>query len=225
MANGKRESGEAMIEAVYVVIISMMIIFFVINVAVVYHNRIVVTAIADEAAGSVAEIYGSPRKEPFFNHTAPDYFARRNVYRYVLEGAVGSFFGHKAMTEEKGKWYASYLLYKNEFSTETEKNRKNFDDIQVTCKDEGGWGLATVTVEIERKYPVFILNPMSFFGLDLEYTVRASGSAVCYDPIYQMNSYAFTQELCEKADGLTPVTEILQDCLQIVEKLAKLFRD
>lgn len=225
MTNGKRESGEAMIEAVYVVVISMMVIFFVINTSAVYHNRIVVTAIANEAAGGVAEIYGSPRKEPFFNHTAPDYFARRNVYRYVLEDAFEDFFGHRAMTEEKGKWYASYLLYKNEFSTDTEENRKNFDGIQVTCQDEGGWGLATVTVEIERKYPVFIINPMSFFGVDPEYMVRASGSAVCYDPIYQMNSYAFTQELCKKADSLTPITEILQDCLQMAKKLAKLFSD
>ncbi len=225
MINGKRESGEAMIEAVYVVVISMMIIFFVINVAVVYHNRIVVTAAADEAASGVAEIYGSPRKEPFFNHTAPDYFARRNVYRYVFEDLLGSIVGHKKMTEEKGKWYASYLLYKNEFSTDTEENRKDFDGIRVTCKDDGGWGLATVTVEIEREYPVFIINPMSFFGLDPEYTVSASGSAVCTDPVYQMNSYSFAQELCEKADSSTPIGEILQDVLQIAEKIARLFND
>ena len=40
MENGNEENGVVMIEAVYVVVIAVLIIFFTINVGVVYYNRL-----------------------------------------------------------------------------------------------------------------------------------------------------------------------------------------
>lgn len=214
MKRYKSEDGNAVIESIYVIFIALMMISFTINIAVIYHNRLVLTVVADEAANGVAEIYGSLEKEPFYNYTSRDYFWRRNIYRYLFGGRDK----HRQITASKGKWYASYLLYENEFSSE---HSMDFSDVIVSCgKNE--LGVDVVTVKIEREYPVFIMNPMSFWKLDPKYRIKVSGNAVCYDVIYQMNGYALVKEMQDKADSMLYITTIIDNCFDIIDKAHKL---
>lgn len=213
-----KESGLVEIEAIYVVVISILMIFFTMNVGVVYHNRMLVTAIADEAAASVAEVYGCIGKEPFYDYVGADYFEGRNVYRYLFGGKERL----NTAAVDKGRWYASYLIYESEFAKERSTDFLN--DIQVKC-DENEIGIRTLSVTIEREYPVFILNPASFWGLDPHYTAKATGTAVCYDVIHQMNTVSFTQEIIHRVDsglGLTKMTELLNDALELVRRIVNL---
>lgn len=207
-----KESGMVMIEAIYVVVIAIMIIFFTINVGVIYHNRIVVTSVANEAANGVAEVYGCTGREPFYAYTSPEYFGGRDVYRYLLEGK-----GNLNRTaEKKGKWYAGYLISELEFTTE---NKMDFSNILVDCK-ENEVGVQTISVTIKREYPVFVVNPASFWGLDLRYTTEATGTAVCYDLLHQMNAAAFVNEIENKVDSMTMLTSAVDTILEIANKVA-----
>lgn len=219
-----KESGVVVVEAVYVVVIAVLLIFFSVNVSVVYHNRLVVTAAANEAASGVAEVYGCVGREPFYAYVSPAYFKGRNVYRYLNFGleyendtlAMRSRLNTSA--QEKGKWYASYLLSRMEYSTAGMEERMNFDGVSVVC-GTNGIGMQTLTVTIRREYPVFILNPVSFFGLEPAYTVEASGTAVCYDVIHQMNAVSFTREWKQKLDPSEDMSEWMNDVLELVRKV------
>jgi hypothetical protein len=213
MENGDGESGVVMIEAVYVVVIAVLIIFFTINVGVIYHNRIITTSAANESANGVAEVYGCTGAEPFYAYVSPEYFKGRDVYRYLFDGKNKL----NSTAVQKGKWYAGYLISELEFSAE---HNMDFSDVTVCC-EKNDIGAQTISVTIKREYPVFIINPASFWGLDPRYNVEAVGTAVCYDIIHQMNAVSFVHEIEDTADGMTALTSILDTILDIIDKLRK----
>lgn len=222
MMRKSEESGEVMVEAIYVVVIAIMVIFFAINVGVVYHNRIVVTAVANEAASGVAGIYSGLYKEPFYAYTAPAVFQGIDPYRYWKYGDTWETRAKLKMdsaAEDKAKWYASYLVYESEFTTNKELD---FSGISVTCADNG-IGLKTLSVTVKRSYPVFIMNPVSFFGLDPEYDAEATGTAVCYDVIHQMNSIALADEIENKL-GDNIIMESIGKILDIIDKVQQILQ-
>ena len=213
MMKQSEESGLVMVEAIYVVVIAIMVIFFAINVGVVYHNRIVVTSVANEAASGVAGVYAGLDKEPFFAYMEAEDFRHIDPYRYrAYNDAI------KTATEQKAKWYASYLVYESEFTTD---KGMDFSGIDVTCADNE-IGLKILTVTVKRKYPVFIMNPVFFFGLDPEYEAEATGTAVCYDVIHQMNSIALADEIENKL-GDNVIMESVGKILDIVDKVRQLW--
>ena len=210
----REEKGIVMVEAVYVVVIAVMIIFFTVNVGVFYHNKLVLTSVANEAANGIAEVYGCIGKEPFYAYTSPGYFGGRNVYRYLItKGQL------KETAEKKGKWYASYLTSELEFSS---KKDMDFSDIKVQCT-ESDFGVQEIKVTVTREYPVFILNPASFFSTDLKYEITAEGTAVCYDIIHQMNSMSLIKEFQNNADSKFLVTSSFDTILEMVYKLYGMF--
>lgn len=219
-----RESGVVVVEATFVVVIAILIFFFTVNVSVVYHNRLVATAVANEAASGVAEVYGCVGKEPFYAYTDSGYFKGRNIYRYLDErlsaesGELALRLKINTSAEEKGKWYASYLISHTEFNSADKARKMNFDDIVVECgKSEHGINVLTVT--IKREYPVFIMNPVSFFGLDPTYTVKAKGTAVCYDVIHQINAVSFAREVNHRLLPSKSIGETMGETLELINRI------
>lgn len=207
MRREEYEDGMIMVEAIYVVVIAIMIIFFGFNVAVVYHNKIVLTAVADEAATSVANIYGVPGKEPFYAYMDEVDYKKWDPYRYLRFGK----WTFDDVVKDKCRWYASYLVWKNEFRAEKDMD---FSGVTVTCGLDFVSGVTQVEVNITRKYPAFTMNPVVFWGLDPEYTIETTGTAVCYDVIHQMNTIAFRSEMLEKLEGLTPLTSKVKGIIE-----------
>ena len=50
---------------------------------------------------------------------------------------------------------------------------------------------------------------MRFFGIDPKYTCSATGTAVCYDPLHQMNLMALADEFASNVTGAFTVTDRL----------------
>ena len=84
----------------------------------------VVTAVADEAAASIANNYGAPGREPFYSYIAPDDYSKADPYRYLNSKKLQN------SVEKKGKWYASYSLAKDEWNT---KKRTDFLNDFIGC--------------------------------------------------------------------------------------------
>lgn len=198
-------SGEVVLEAMILVIIIVYAIFFTINIAGVYYNRITVASIAQEAASGSSAVYNSEAREPFVGYISPTYFQGRNIYRYfgTTEPAMNLETGKKA------KWYGSYLLYKNEFATSQNHTKGLSDQVETSCEKSSELGCTVIHVSIEKEYPLFIANPMRFFGIDPRYTCSATGTAVCYDPLHQMNLMALADEFASNVTGAFTVTDRL----------------
>lgn len=209
MKRDRNEEGMIMVEAIYVVVITIVVIFFAVDAGIVFHNRLAVTASANEAASGVARIYSALDKEPFYGYMDPTDFKHISPYRYLLYGDE-----YKDVTERKAKWYGSYLVYNSEFAAQ---RSKDFDDDVVTQCSENAAG-KQVHVTIRRKYPMFDMNPAVFFGLDPEYEVEATGTAICYDVIYQMNKTAFVDEL-QNAVADNAIGEGIDHVLNIIGKI------
>lgn len=198
-------SGEVVVEAMILVIIIVYAIFFTINIAGIYYNRITVASIAQEAASGSGAVYNSEAREPFVGYISPGYFQGRNIYRYfgTTEPAMN------LETEEKAKWYGSYLLYKNEFATSGNHTKGLSDQVETSCEKNSELGCTVIHVSIEKEYPLFIANPMRFFGIDPKYTCSATGTAVCYDPLHQMNLMALADEFASNVTGAFTITNRL----------------
>lgn len=204
----KNEEGMVMIEAIYIVIIAIALIFFIFNVGAVYYNKIVISAIANETANSLATTYSVPGKDPFYMMVEEQDIITQNPYRYVT-------YGHDNFERalcSKGVWYSSYLVYEQEFNT---SEVLDFSGISVECRDDFGIG-KVVTVNIKRSYPAFVLYPMVFWEMDMGYELKASGKAVCYDIIHQMNGIALSHEIQNSISGQIPA---LDDIAGIINNL------
>lgn len=209
----RSEEGMVMVEAIYVVVIAIMIIFFTINIGSVYYNRIAMTAAANEAAAGVASNYGSPNKEPFFNYTGTTDLYLTNPYRYWISGEKSL----DQIAQKKAKWYAGYLVSEMEFF---KRSNMDFSGIQVSV-EENDAGSRNVTVSVKRKFDVFAVNPFLFFGLNPQYEVQVTGSAVCYDVIHEMNNIAFVDEMQKKIGGKIPV---VNNVVSMIRKLIDLWK-
>lgn len=204
------EEGMVMIEATYTLVIAIMVIFFTINVGVLYHNRIVITSIANESAANIAGIYGRRSCDPFYSYIDAKAIESWNPYRYMAMGEGA--YSIKNYAVKKTKWYASYLLSTQEFTKEKEDD---FSEIEVSSI-KNGLGQDTIYVVIDKEYEVFILNPAAFFGFSPTYRARAEGIAVCYDMIRQMNDVAFWKEKISSWEGAAP---LLKEIMGLIQKI------
>lgn len=209
------ETGEVVVEAMILVIIILCAIFFTINIAAVYYNRIIVASVAQEAAFASGAVYGSEGREPFVGYVPSDYFKNRNIYRHFLSNKL------EEATTKKARWYGSYLLHTNEFSTTHDIGMS--DHVQTRCEKNERLGCMMVYVSVEKEYPLFIANPMSIFGIDPRYVSSATATAVCYDPIHQINMMALFDEFTQGVNGSFKITEAADTVLDIISKVMGFF--
>lgn len=205
------DSGEVVVEAMILVIIIICAIFFTINIASVYYNRIIVASVAQEAASGASIVYGSEGREPFVGYVPTDYFKNRNIYRHLLSNKL------EDVTAEKARWYGSYLLNINEFATAHDTGISDY--IETRCEKNERLGCMMVYVSVDKEYPLFIANPMSIFGIDPKYVCSATASAVCYDPIHQINLMALFDEFAGGVNGASKVTDAADKILSIISKI------
>jgi len=209
MKRNNNENGMVLVEAIYVLVIAIVLVFFTMNLGAIYYNRIIVTSAANVAASGVAEIYGSMGKEPFYAYTAPEYFEGRDIYRHLNKSEL------ETNAEQKAKWFASFLTYDDEFSS---AKSLDFSDVVVDCS-KNDIAVQTITVSITREYPVFIFIPAGFWGLDATYKVSSTGTAVCYDIIHQMNMMALEKEIEDTIDGAFLLTEGVDNILETINSI------
>lgn len=206
--------GAIAVEAIYTVVITIFVIIFTFDFGVLYHNRLVMVAAANEAASGAGATYNSPARDPFTGYVATDFFHDRKIYRYVG-------LDNQLKTQKKAQWYGSYLIYKDEISAD---HKTNFaSSVHADCSYDIALGCYTVSVNIEREYKTFFLNPLYIFGIDPMYTCKATGTAVCYDPLYQLNMMQFANQLSSDVQGGFATTKLLGSAVGILEKLTKFF--
>lgn len=209
----KQQNGMVEIEAIFVIVIWMNIIFFLLNMGVVVYQQMNVVVAANEAAANAAETFSVLQSDPFIAQVTLRDFKKRNPYRYW------NTVTYENWIEEKARWYACFRVKGNEFS---EDETGTLDGISTNYKKKNGYRVLEVSVT--RQYSVFVLNPVEIFGFNPKYSVSAVGSAVCYDAIHDMNMVAFGKEVEDGLLGLSNVGSIWSGVIKIVGKIDSCLR-
>lgn len=210
----KDDKGFVVIEALYIVVITIFAIMLVLDFGVLYHNRIITMAAADEAAAGAGFTYNSAARDPFTGYVPPEFFTNRKIFRHLDNNL-------NVQTQKKAQWYGSYLVYKDEFSKEHDTNFAA--SVSAECSKDYNLGCQIVSVNIQREYKTFFINPLSIFGIDPAYTCKATGSAVCYDPIYQMNMIQMVNQMTTDAEKMGKIGKALQESKGFFDSLYDLF--
>lgn len=210
----RRDEGVIVVEAMYIVVITMFVLMFVFDLGVLYHNRMVIVAAANEAAAAVGATYNSAARDPFTGYVPPDFFKNRKIYRHENHDL-------EEQAAKKAQWYASYLVYRDEISTE---HKTNFDsNVKTECKTDKDIGCQVVSVNIEREYRTLFINPLRIFGFDPIYTCKATGTAVCYDPIYQMNMMQMLDQMASDVESKSKILSTAAEIESLIKKIVSFF--
>lgn len=206
------ENGEIVLEATIVMLITIAVVFFMMNMAFAVYNMQIVSANANRAASDVAAVYGNALKDPFYGFMDDDDFEKNKPYRYW------SITNHDEQNKEKAKWYTCYNLSKNQF----QKPKGNwYDGITVeTGKNE--LNQRTINVHIKLTYDAFTLNPLIVFNFNPEYIVEAEGNAVCIDPMHDMSCYRMYDEIYLKFEKAGKITKIIANIVSTITKIGSL---
>lgn len=208
----KNQNGMIEIEAIFVIVVWMNIIFFLMNLGVIVYQQMNVFVAANEAAANAAESYSILKSDPFIHQVTVEDIKNRSPYRYW------DSLTYENWIEDKAEWYACFRVKGNEFS---EDETGGFDNITTNFKKEKG--MRILEVDVSREYSVLILNPMVVFGIDPKYTVSAKGSAVCYDVIHDMNMIAWEKEVEDYVGGMTLLGKTVSNFIKFVGKLVDCF--
>lgn len=209
-----RDEGVIVIEAIYIVVITIFVIMFVFDFGVLFHNRMVTAAAADEAAAAAGATYNSAARDPFTGYVPPEFFTNRKIFRYRDDNLQNQ-------ARRKAQWYGSYLIYSDELSTE---HKTDFaSTVKAECSYDMNLGCQVVSVNMEREYKTFFINPLQIFGIEPTYTCKATGTAVCYDPIYQLNLMQMVDQMSSDAEGMSKIGKAAGEIKSLLENICDLF--
>ena len=208
----KEERGEFTIEATIVMVITMAIIFLIINMGFVVYHKQMVTAVATRTTSDISYVYGDGFKEPFYGYMKEDYFSDNSIFRYW--GVANHL---KSKNVQKARWYACYLVSQYELGNEGDGYVKIGDKYYVTdsvdyypgiqvSAGENSINQREITVSIDLKYPVLTLNPLIIFDFDPQYEVYAEAKAVCIDPMHDMMVSRLYSEIYKKVVSKSSLT-------------------
>lgn len=171
------ETGEIVIESTIIMVVTIFLVFLLMNMAVAVYNQQLVTTTASRAASDIAAVYGNSAKDPFYGFMDDDDFENNSPYRYLL------FSNLQDKNREKAKWYACYYLDKETLGN---KPTDLYSGITITTGYNSLWQ-RSINVRVIEEYSMFFLNPLAIFEIDPKYNAAAEASAVCIDPIHDMN--------------------------------------
>ena len=204
------QDGEIVIESTIVMVVTIFIVFLLLNLLFAMYNQQLITTTANRTATDVASVYGNKAKDPFFGFMDDDDFENNSPYRYFL----GSSLADK--NKEKAIWYASYYLDKETLGN---KQANMYSGITVTTGYNSLYQ-RVINVKIVEEYNMFTLNPLAIFKIEPKYTAASEASAVCIDPIHDMNQSKMYDEFYDLYMKSNKVTRIADYVAELILKLS-----
>lgn len=211
----RNEQGELVLETTITMIAAMLVVFFIMNLTFIIYNKQVVASTAIRTANDVANVYRNPVIDPFYGFKDDDDFENNHAYRY-LPIAAGNL---ATKNEDKAKWYAAYYLKKTSIG---QLPTDLYGGIEVET-GRNSLKQRTIQVKIVEEYSTFALNPLIAVGVDPKYKAAAVASAVCYDPIHDMNVSKFYDEIYDVFEKSNRVTLLASNVLKVINKIISLF--
>lgn len=184
------ERGAIMLEAMIVVIFTMIILIWLLALGFVYYQRYLVTATANDVVVKVADTFYRPDSDLVMGYSDSRTAANRSLYR------GGSYSASmEDASQQRAQKYADVALKRVNFVGTVK-------DVKVDLKLVRD---SVMRKHIEIKLTATFNTPfgyaLDFFGMDGIMTYSASARADCTDPIDYISTVDFANYQLGKVEG------------------------
>lgn len=188
----RQEDGAIMLEGMFVMVMTMIILVWLLALGFVYYQRYVTTVVANDAAVKIASTYNNPTSDIIMGYVTTEDVSGRNLYRGFPSGNL------KDVNEERATAYVKYILDKANFSGVVEAVDVELDlvidsfvrkhvELTVTCTYNTPFGEA-----------------LEFFGMDGSSTYSVTACSDCTDISEYYSTVHFSKTLTDGtySDGI-----------------------
>lgn len=177
MRRFKRDEGNLIIEASFIVTLSVVFVAIMINIGFVVYEKMLMDAVATEAATGAAQVYASTYRDPIYGYIDDAEFYKTDLYRYT-----SNMFTDKLETSgvRKAKWLAIYSLKTGQLM------KSNEPEVNAWIENKQGTILQhQVVVTITEKFDMPLAEVL---GANFEISYTATGRADCIDLLDYFNT-------------------------------------
>lgn len=205
----KSENGTVMIEAVFGILASLFVVFFLLSLSFLLYQRTLVTVVANEVAEEVSKTYKLRQVETSADITKDD-LGSIGKYRYL-------FFSTSYETSNSMKAYTLANAHLTQASLAQEDGRL---DVQVeTVSDDIGRRHYEVT--ISQKYSYLLGGILEMCGLKDAKMLTAVAYAEGNDVLHYVNSVKFAQFGIGQIKENFKTISFVDTCLSFIESITK----
>ncbi|MCR4614915.1 MAG: InlB B-repeat-containing protein [Clostridiales bacterium] len=204
----KKENAEVMVEASLILAIAVICIFSLFYVGIIMYHQTTITAVANQTAANVAQVYGNQYKDPVTGYV--------DVSNLDKEGIVNKMKSQDYANNisKVAEWFSKYRIAK----TQVLKAKNPTVDVRIENK-KGTLLRAQVVVDVSASYD----NPfVKFFNIkNSTLTYKAEGRADCYELMDYVNiieaadkidvTENFLVTFHNKDDSVYKVVEVMHD--------------
>jgi len=206
----KNEEGLATLEAVFLLVWTLFIMFYLMGFGFIHYQRWTVTHVANDTAVRIAQSYAYPESDPVMGYISPEMKKKHNPYRYLGTEL-------EKTNRDKARDYAYWTL---------ELSRLAFPEGVPDVKTEivhDALGQRHVKVKVSADYRLLFGDFLSFFGFERTFHYDAVGYAVVTD----ISSYIFTvNNLKTLSDEMftTKISKTIDAILNTINKFIDLMK-
>ena len=190
MRNCGCEKGNVVIEASFVLTITVVMIVVLINLGFIIYEQTLLETTANETAIKIANVYSSLCRDPEVGYVNDSNFYKTNLYRYIFSENQDD----KAV--KKGEWFALYRIKKGDLIKDEPTN------VEVDIEKRPGSMLQNqivVTITSEYKLPLTRL-----WGGNNKMVFTAKAKANCIDLLDYLGTVSmFKDDVVKMLDKFT----------------------
>lgn len=238
MKKFKDESGNAAVESVFVLSITMFVICVLILFGFLFYQSALLQIIADDTSSKMGRTYAYECRDPDVGYISQDKLVDLTFsdYTYIFtmssKESTSSYSGGMSHSDDKEKnecieaaWYSASNLSKYRFMS-AEANSTN-----VSTKVYGSEIIpfqAEIEVEISESYQIPLLR---LLGVDKPITFKASSRALCTDELAYHGMLNFINEIVDYVAGETGISDLddtiskITDCINTAFDVIDHFND
>ena len=173
----REEDGEMVVEATIVMVVTVMVVFLLLNISVFVMQRGNLVVQANRAAVRLAGEYQNKMSEYDYDGSNPMLKAVREISseetaEKIEKQIAGSELFHPSSVPDESMEFVKcdVVGVNKEMGVATEHQKR-------------------VVVLATRYYQMLAINPCAYFGLDTMYLAKAEGKADCYDLFEEMSRH------------------------------------
>lgn len=213
MEKKSREKGAIMLEAIIVMVITMLVLVWLLAVGFIYYQRYTTTVVTNDAVVKIASTYNNPSSDIIMGYVTTEEVSGRNLYRNFTSGSASS--NLLEINENRAEAYVKYILDKANFTGVVE-------DVDVELRlVRDSLVRKHVELKVTCTYNTPFGEALEFFGMRAADTYSVTACSDCTDVLDYYSTVHFVQTLTDGTyiDG----TGIINSIVKLLNKMVQTY--